>query len=177
MLQTKKTKTFKLVNSSESAKELASRTFRKVAPGKNYRDILADAIEARKKKKGRFGKIGKYLLAEFYSGRGRKVVKDLVVLFNAESPQEFFEELIKTNDSMEPVKQKISRKFKQRSTKAGITVLVAVLAIFGVEVEVVVLSELLQQVITAVAGLVAGASAIYEMIREEQDENTPKAAG
>ena len=74
------------------------------------------------------------------------------------------------NRKKEPKMDKAKRWIKQPSTKAGITVLVALLALIGIDLDPDLIEESAKQIVTGAALVVAGVVSLYEMVRDEDDK-------
>lgn len=73
----------------------------------------------------------------------------------------------KQTDDMEKVKEWI----KQPSSKAGMAILMAILGIFGVQIEPELLGEHINTLITGICAVIGSAAGIYDIFRKERQSD------
>jgi hypothetical protein len=124
-----------------------------------------------------------FIQAENRAGRKAKIVKDFILMFTPYGNRiSAFSDFIRDsvlpqqhiNMSMEEdmkVIDWLKDRLGEKSTTAGIIIIVGVLAYFGIHLDIVVIEEVLGAIIQGISVAVSGVVAIYEMIRKEKKDD------
>lgn len=148
-------------------------------------DAYKDAAD---KKKPFTVRVKRFLLAESRLGRRAKVVKDFALLFfpwgkTVSSATELITEVLSPEqDEPAPLPQSkqtleimriiewLRARLRERSTQAALVIIVAGAAFFGLSLDVVILTEALDGLLTAVSGVITAIAILYEMFRKEKPD-------
>lgn len=144
---------------------------------KTVDDLYKEMQTAVDKRKRLPARIGAFIRAENKAGRKAGAVLDAITLFlpfgkKVDTARDAVRVLFERKNN--PPMKKVRKWLKQPSSKAGLVVITAILAAFGVNISPEMLGDNLNQIVEGVSIALAGSAGLYEAFRNEKSDEDDK---